>query len=158
MDASMTRIDCPIHSQGLVQNFSCRLHRKSPNSGFNSFSAEFFLRKDVSDARGVYLFSFKQGSSIINYTTMETDYCHALSALQSQFLYKMIADELRRVSNFPLHCPFKMNKRYFINEFTINTKLIPSYAPEMTFTSDCNIFVKKRRAIQMTIHGRVFRR
>ncbi|EDW88327.1 uncharacterized protein LOC6527525 [Drosophila yakuba] len=158
MDAIMTKIECPTHSPELVQNLSCRLHKKSPNSGSKSYSAEFSLRKDVNDVRGVYVFSFKHGTSLINYTASEMDYCQALAALHSQFLYKMIADELRRVSNFPLHCPFKMNKRYFIDEYTINSKLIPSYSPEMMFTSDCNIFIKKRRAIQLTIHGRIVRR
>nr|NP_001027259.1 uncharacterized protein Dmel_CG33644 [Drosophila melanogaster]AAZ66464.1 uncharacterized protein Dmel_CG33644 [Drosophila melanogaster] len=158
MDASMTQIECPIHSPEYVQNFSCRLHKKSPNSGSKSFSAEFSLRKEVNDVRGAYVFSFKQGKSIINYTAMEIDYCQALSALQSQILFKLIADELRRVSNFPLNCPFVMNKRYYVDEFTINPKVIPSYTPEMIFTSDCNIFIKKRRAMQLTIHGRVVRR
>ncbi|XP_043640837.1 uncharacterized protein LOC122611657 [Drosophila teissieri] len=158
MEAIMTKIECPNHSPEIVQNLSCHLHKKSPSSGSKSYSADFSLRNDANDIRGVYVFSFKQGSAIINYTASEMDYCQALAALHSHFLYKMIADELRRVSNFPLQCPFKMNKRYFINEFTINSKLIPSYAPEMSFTSDCNIYIKKRRAIQLTIHGRVVRR
>jgi len=119
MDASMTQIECPIHSPEYVQNFSCRLHKKSPNSGSKSFSAEFSLRKDVNDVRGAYVFSFKQGKSIINYTAMEIDYCQALSALQSQILFKLIADELRRVSNFPLNCPFVMVGKNSFNYYNL---------------------------------------
>ncbi|XP_017067924.1 uncharacterized protein LOC108105720 [Drosophila eugracilis] len=155
MEAYMTQIACPVHSPELVKNVSCHLNRTS--LGASSYSAEFSLTEDVSDAKGIYVFSIKRGSTLTNYTAMDIEYCEALASLQKQFLLKMIADELRRVSNFPLQCPFKRNKRYFINGFTINSKLIPSYVPELKFLSDCNIFVKKRKVLQLTIHGRVIR-
>ncbi|XP_016998308.2 uncharacterized protein [Drosophila takahashii] len=158
MDAYMTHISCPTFFPEVVKNVSCHLGGNSKHSGSpSSFSAEFSLAEDVTDVKGIYVFSLKHGPSIINYTAMELDYCEVLDSLQSQFLLKMIADELRRVANFPLQCPFKKNKRYYIDHFTINSKLIPSYAPELNWISDCNIFVKKRRALQLTIHGRVAR-
>ncbi|XP_037709498.1 uncharacterized protein LOC119546933 [Drosophila subpulchrella] len=157
MEAYMTQIKCPTYYPELVKNASCHLNRTSKDSGSSSYFAEFALSEDVSDVKGIYVFSLKRGAHITNYTAMELDYCQVLDSLQTQFLLKMIADELRRVSNFPLQCPFKKNNRYHIDGFTINSKLIPSYAPELNFISDCNIFVKKRKAIQLTIHGRVVR-
>ncbi|KAH8353108.1 hypothetical protein KR084_008988 [Drosophila pseudotakahashii] len=158
MDAYMTQIGCPTFYPEVVKNLSCHLDGNSKDSSSSSsYSVEFALAEDVTDVRGIYVFSLKRGSSIINYTAMELDYCQVLDSMQSQFLLKMIADELRRVSNFPLQCPFKRNKRYYIDKFTINSKLIPSYVPELNWISDCNIFVKKRRALQLNIHGRVVR-
>ncbi|XP_016961625.3 uncharacterized protein LOC108032327 [Drosophila biarmipes] len=157
MEAYMTQIKCATYYPEVVQNVSCHLNRTSKGSGSSSYSAEFALSEDVSDVKGNYVFSLKRGSHITNYTALELDYCQVLDSLQSQYLLKMIADELRRVSNFPLQCPFKKNKRFYIDHYTINSKLIPSYAPELVFISDCNIFVKKRRALQLTIHGRVVR-
>ncbi|KAH8246581.1 hypothetical protein KR032_008881 [Drosophila birchii] len=179
MDAFFTTIECPNHFPELVSNLSCHLDRSSQSNG--TFSVEFALAKDVKDIKGIYIFSVKRGSSISNYSAIEMDYCKALSTLQSQFLLKMIADELRRSANFPLQCPFKMvskcfktsqmpnlpiylfrsvlkKKRYYINRYTIDPKVVPSYAPEMNFKSDCHINLNKRKALQLIIHGRVVRR
>ncbi|XP_016978108.1 uncharacterized protein LOC108043808 [Drosophila rhopaloa] len=158
MEAYMTKIECPNHFPELIKNLSCHLNPSSQHSGSSEYSAEFVLTKDVTNVKGIYVFSLKRGSIITNYTAMEIDYCQALASLQSHFLLKMIADELRRVANFPLQCPFKMNKRYYVNNFSINSKLIPSYAPELNFISDCNIFVNNRKALTLIIHGRVVRR
>ncbi|KAH8356957.1 hypothetical protein KR200_007879, partial [Drosophila serrata] len=156
IDAYFTRIECPNYLPELVTNLSCHLDHSSQSNG--TFSAEFTLAKDVKDIKGIYMFSIIRGSSENNYTAIELDYCKALSDLQSHFLLKMIADELRKSANFPLQCPFKMKKLYYINRYTINTKAIPSYAPELSFKSDCHISLNKRKAIQLIIHGRVIRR
>ncbi|KAH8292786.1 hypothetical protein KR054_006175 [Drosophila jambulina] len=156
MDAYFTKIECPNHFPELVTNLSCHLDRSSQFNG--TFSAEFALAKDVKDVHGIYIFSIKLGSSINNYTAIELDFCEALLSLQSNFLLKMIADELRKSANFPLMCPFKKKKRYYIDKFRINSNVIPSYAPELSFKSDCQISVNKRKAIQLIIHGRVVRR
>ncbi|XP_017047811.1 uncharacterized protein LOC108092661 [Drosophila ficusphila] len=158
MDAFFTDIACPTYAPDLVKNVSCCLNPPLKGSLSSSYSAQFILTEDVSDAKGKYVVALKRGSSFINYTSLDLDYCQTLLSLQTQFLLKMIADELRRVANFPLQCPFKKNTTYYINRFTINSKAIPSYAPEMDFVSDCIIFVKKRKAMQLTIHGRVGRR
>ncbi|KAH8340557.1 hypothetical protein KR059_001197 [Drosophila kikkawai] len=156
MDAYMTAIECPNYLPELVTNLSCHLDRSSQSNG--TFSVNLTLAKDVKDIKGTYIFSIKRGSTINNYTAIEMDYCQALSSLQSNFLLKMIADELRRSANFPLQCPFKMKKLYYINRYTINPKMIPSYAPELNFKSDCLISLNKRKALRLIIHGRVVRR
>ncbi|XP_034670246.1 uncharacterized protein LOC117902762 [Drosophila subobscura] len=156
IDAYFTKMDCVNHMPGLMQNVSCRLDRKSHVT--SSFSVEFTLANTVKDVNGTYIFGVKRGSTVFNYTTLDINYCEALEALYSNYLLKMIADELRRVTNFPLHCPFKKNIQFYIKDYTIDTKMIPSYVPEINFVSDCTLIISQKKAFQLILYGRVARR
>ncbi|KAH8328705.1 hypothetical protein KR067_013646 [Drosophila pandora] len=153
MEAIMTKVECKNYMPDLMKNTSCQI----THGGGGMFSAEFTLTEDVTNSSGIYSFSLVRGSTITNYLKVDIDCCHDLEAIQTQILLKIIADELRRVSNFPLQCPFKKNTRYYMNNFTVDSNLIPMYAPEMTFKTDFLIFNKKRKAFQVIVFGRVFR-
>ncbi|KAH8329101.1 hypothetical protein KR074_003855 [Drosophila pseudoananassae] len=154
MEVIMTKFECKNYLPDITQNVSCQVNREHHKS---LFSAEFTLTEDVNNSTGIYSFSVIRGSTITNYLKVDIDFCHDLEAIQTQFLLKLIADELRRGSNFPLQCPFKKNTRYHLDNFTVDTNLIPMYAPEMTFKSDCLILINKRKALQVIVFGRVFR-
>ncbi|KAH8413258.1 hypothetical protein KR009_009272 [Drosophila setifemur] len=156
IDATMTKVECYNHLPEVARNLSCHLNRTS--KGFGSFSIQFALTEDVKDATGIYVVSIKRGPSYTNYTAIELDYCQALAALQTHFLLKIVADEIRRTSNFPLKCPFKKNKRYYIDDFTMDTGLLPSYVPDLHYKSDCQININKKKALELIVQGRVFRR
>ncbi|XP_044572393.1 uncharacterized protein LOC26515051 [Drosophila ananassae] len=143
----MTKIECPNYMPDLVRIVSCSLNSSS------SFSAEFAFAHDVWNTRGTYSFKIKRGSFMNNRTAVELDFCQALETLQSEHFLRLIADEFRRVANFPVSCPFKKNTRYHIDGFTINGNFIPSYAPELSFISDCMIYINRKRAMQLTIYG-----
>ncbi|KAH8260227.1 hypothetical protein KR026_006648 [Drosophila bipectinata] len=155
MEVIMTTVECKNYLPNLAQNVSCQVNREPHKRGL--FSAEFTLTEDVNNSTGIYSFSLIRGSTITNYLKVDVDFCHDLAAIQTQFLLKLIADELRRVSNFPLQCPFKKNTRYHMDNFTVDTSLIPTYAPEITFKSDTLIYINKRRALQVIIFGKVHR-
>ncbi|XP_017105292.2 uncharacterized protein [Drosophila bipectinata] len=143
----MSRIECPTHLPELVRNLSCSINSSS------SFSAEFALAHDVWNTRGSYTFKIRLGSFMSNRTSVDLDLCQALETLQSEHFLRLIADEFRRVANFPVSCPFKKNTRYHIDGFAISAKFIPSYAPELSFISDCMIFINRKQAFQLTIYG-----
>ncbi|XP_017153320.1 uncharacterized protein LOC108162878 [Drosophila miranda] len=155
MDAYFTKMECINHMPGLAQNVSCRLDRTSQIS--SSFSVELTLANTLNSINGTYIFGIKHGSTVSNYTTMEINYCDALEGIYSNYLLKMIADELRRAANFPFHCPFKKNTPYYIKDFTIDTRVIPSYVPEINFVSDCTLKLHKKKVFQLILHGRVAR-
>lgn len=109
MEAIMTKVECKNYMPELMKNTSCQI-----NQG-RMFSAEFTLTEDVTNSSGIYSFSLVRGSTITNYLKLDIDCCHDLEAIQTQFLLKLIADELRRVSNFPLQCPFKKVTKLIFN-------------------------------------------
>ncbi|XP_017072066.1 uncharacterized protein LOC108108509 [Drosophila eugracilis] len=160
MNAYMTKLECINYLPELITNVSCYLNKTAAqtNKRTASLYIEFALTQDVRDVEGVYVLTMKRGSHLTNFTTLKLDYCHLLSSVESQFLLRMVTTQVRRVGNLPLECPFKGNQQYYIRGFTINSKLIPSYLPEVNFISDAQINLKDRKACRIIIHGRLFRR
>lgn len=113
MEAIMTNVECKNYMPESIKNFNCQMIRTPHKGGL--FSAEFISTEDVTNSTGIYSFSVVRGSIATNYLKLEVDYCHDLEAMQTQFLLKLIADELRRVSNFPLQCPFKKVSKLVLN-------------------------------------------
>ncbi|XP_022231929.2 uncharacterized protein LOC111080558 [Drosophila obscura] len=151
MDAYFTKMECVNHMPQLMKNVSCHL------DGNRTFSVELSLAHTVKDVNGTYILGVKRGSAVSNYITMDINYCEALEALYSNYLIKMIAEELRRAGNFPNHCPFKKDTPFYIKDYTIDTRLIPSYVPEIDFISDCTIKIYNKKAFQLILYGRVVR-
>ncbi|XP_016997899.2 uncharacterized protein [Drosophila takahashii] len=151
MDAYMTNVECLNYVPEILKNVSCHLNQTAQST--SSLYIEFALAQDVRDVESIYILTMKRGSIMTNLTTMKLDLCQLLSSVESQFLLKMVTTQIRRIGNFPLECPFKMNKRYYVKGFTINSKLIPRYLPEMNFISDAHINLKDRRACRLIIHG-----
>ncbi|EDW99958.1 uncharacterized protein Dyak_GE23190 [Drosophila yakuba] len=151
-DVFLTKMECRNYMPELVRNVSCNLNQTSHRTG--SIDAEFILTQDVENLKGIFILTLKRGSHGTNFTTLNIDYCQILSSVEKHFIPKMVTTQLRQISNFPLQCPLKMNTRYYVKEFTINSKFIPSYMPETNFISDAHLNIKNRKAFRFLIEGR----
>ncbi|XP_052844961.1 uncharacterized protein LOC128257800 [Drosophila gunungcola] len=156
MEAHMTNIECTNYIPDIIMNVSCILNRTAHKTG--SLNMEFAVSQDVIDVNGIYILTIKQGSYLTNFTAIKLELCQLLDSVESHFLLKMVTTEIRRIGNLPLECPFKMNKRYYVKEFTINSNVIPSYIPAVNFISDFHIFIKNRKAGRIIIRGRLIHR
>ncbi|KAH8364336.1 hypothetical protein KR084_006103 [Drosophila pseudotakahashii] len=153
MNAYMTNVECLNYVPEILKNVSCHLNQTAKST--SSLYIEFALAQDVRDVEGIYILTMQRGSYLTNLTTRKLDYCQMLASVESQFVLKMVTTQIRRIGNLPLECPIKMNKRYYVKGFTINSKFIPSYLPEMNFISDAHINLKDRRACRLIIQGRI---
>ncbi|EDW76083.2 uncharacterized protein Dwil_GK19057 [Drosophila willistoni] len=157
INAYFTKVECINQWPELMPDLSC-YSNSSVNGESGSFSAEFTLAENVKELSGIYIVGIQRGKLITNYTASEMNFCVALETVQNNYLLKMIADELRRVGNFPLQCPFKKKHRYYLKDYRIDTKLIPSYTPDLTFVTDCVIATQKRTIFRFKTYGRVFKK
>ncbi|XP_051859220.1 uncharacterized protein LOC127565311 [Drosophila albomicans] len=104
---------------------------------------------------GHYIVGVEYNKKFINYLSIDMDYCAALHMAYNQNLLQLVLVGLRSVSNFPLNCPLKKNYTYFINGFTMDTKIVPAYMPEITFITNATFFYNKRAVSYVTCIGRV---
>ncbi|KAH8247001.1 hypothetical protein KR032_006476 [Drosophila birchii] len=155
MTAYMTNIECLNYRQDIFINVSCYVNRTSQGRG--RLTVEFSLSKDINEATGNYKVSVKRGSSISEYFSINIDYCKLLRGMQSHYILKMIYSEIRRFSNFLLECPYKMDTHYYLKDFNIDTKVLPSYLPEMDFISELEINYKKNIGLKIFTYGSLVR-
>ncbi|KAH8359846.1 hypothetical protein KR093_009096, partial [Drosophila rubida] len=95
--------------------------------------ANFTVTEDIAHITGVLNMKIKHTDKFMNYFTLDMDYCKLMQTLYSQYVLKMIVDQIRAVSNYPLDCPIKKNQEYYVKGFTFNTDLLPSYFPGVSF-------------------------
>ncbi|XP_075157716.1 uncharacterized protein LOC142230982 [Haematobia irritans] len=87
---------------------------------------------------------------------METqiDICRFLNAKHNNFL-SIVAQELRRTSNFPRKCPFLKDVIYSIKNYTINDESYPPFFPKGNFQYDIQLKPNNVREINIRIKGSV---
>ncbi|KAH8404827.1 hypothetical protein KR222_004936, partial [Zaprionus bogoriensis] len=153
--AEFTRVDCiNFYPEGIQVN--CEISRQSNN--ITAFNMNFTFTEDICDLRGEFNIMFQHGINVVNYTSFDLDFCKIMQLVHTTRLVQSLATGLRRVSNFPMSCPFKMNKQYYVHGFTLNSSAFPSYFPEMSFISDATFLPNQQLGIRLRIFGSLRRK
>lgn len=103
--AEYSKVECINFVPSLVQ-LNCGVTWISKNK--SALNMNFTFTEDVGDLYGEMNLVFQFGKHIVNYTSFEVDFCTILQSVHTTRLIQSIAVELRRVSNLPMKCPFKM--------------------------------------------------
>ncbi|KAH8273896.1 hypothetical protein KR044_002956, partial [Drosophila immigrans] len=136
-----TKLEC-VNKWPEILQIKCHINRTSKN--ISAVYGELIFSEEIKNMNGNYLLGVEYNNKFINYTSVDLDYCAALQMVHSQSLIQLVFVGMRRVSNFPLNCPLKKNQLYYINGFTINTDIIPSYFPTITFVADATYVTNRR--------------
>jgi len=175
MDVYLTNVETFNFASEIVQNLSCYINKTAESLGL--FNAEFAFTQDIGYADGYFFLTTQRSSFLANLTSMKLNYCQIFSSAQSQYMLKMVLNEIRRIGNFPLECPFKKvsklaikclltilhfflffkNKRYFLKDFSTTANFLPSYIPEMNFSSNVQVNFKDRKGFRLVTYGHVAR-
>ncbi|KAH8378144.1 hypothetical protein KR093_009624, partial [Drosophila rubida] len=151
LTVEFTKMNANIKSPELL-DFNYSLNRTSNN--ISAIYVTFKLSEDLFELRGPFNLRFKYTEKYYNYITLDIDYCKGLVSLYNSYIMKGIVDELRTVSNYPLDCPLKKNKHYYINGFAFNTNILPSYFPEISFALDATFRTShQRNVLKVDIFG-----
>ncbi|KAH8273893.1 hypothetical protein KR044_002955, partial [Drosophila immigrans] len=150
-----TKLEC-VNQWPEIFQIKCHINRTSKN--ISAIYGEGILSEDMANVNGNYLVGVEYNNKFLNYTSVDLDYCAALQMVHSQSLIQLVTVGLRSVSNFPLNCPFKKNFTYFVNGFTMDTKIVPVYMPEISFMSNATFFYNKRALFYATCFGRVLKK
>lgn len=156
--AEFTKVECISQLPEIVQ-INCTINRTFEN--ISALYVEFILFQDIYAANGIFTLFFKHGNKSIKYDTQNIDYCSVLGNFHNQYFFRMFIAGVRRISNIPLKCPFKkvnnelvlffrynlipiififlQDQIYYVNGFTVDPKIIPSYFPELSFNSETTI-------------------
>lgn len=131
--AEFSKVECIQVAPDYVQ-FNCELIWPSKN--ISALNINFTFSQDVEDLYGQFNLRFHYGNKIINYTNLEMDFCTILQTVHATRLIQSIAVRLRRASNLPMKCPFKMaslitNSKYtyFPLNFFVSIEQILLYWP-----------------------------
>ncbi|KAH8311512.1 hypothetical protein KR044_006672 [Drosophila immigrans] len=155
VEAYFTKAEFVNQFPELLQ-ISHHINRTAENLSALYVQIEFQENMDHLD--GVFNLKFQHGKNMVNYSTLELNYCEAFQMVHRHYLVQMIFAELRRVSNLPLKCPFKKNTQYYVNGFTIDTKVIPSYLPQLAFKTDITVLSTGRNILRIILSGQVQRK
>ncbi|XP_058987886.1 uncharacterized protein LOC131806945 [Musca domestica] len=92
----------------------------------------------------------------MNVFKVDTRGCDALKSSHDKMnLLKVIFREIFRVSNIPRKCPILANKKYFINNYTVNDDDFPPIFPSLEFRIKIDIIVDKDAIATAVIKGRI---
>ena len=147
--------------------------------GKQTMNAVLVLKKDVIHLINQYRFIVDIKQKNNTYISIDLNICEALTSSFTNVVIRLISEEIHRVSNFPYECPLKkvhnysriidlisssclcfyfQNFRYIINNFTINTKFIPSFTPDLKWYSNCDFYVMQRKVLRFNTYGEVNRK
>ncbi|KAH8415110.1 hypothetical protein KR215_003648, partial [Drosophila sulfurigaster] len=155
LTTEFSKFEC-VNQWPEILQIKCHINRTSRN--ISALYGEFKFWEDVNNIKGNYLVGVEYNKNFINYTAVELDYCAALHTAYSQTLLQVVAVGLRSVSNFPHSCPFKKNKTYFVNGFTMDPKIVPVYMPNLSFITNATIFYNRRAVFYVTCFGRIVKK
>ncbi|KAI8122514.1 hypothetical protein CVS40_6577 [Lucilia cuprina] len=141
IDCSRRRFYLELH------NFSCQKYGKQLkqldcmykeySKNHFSFSHTVIFDRDMDDNFKIRIWiDVKQLSAkkYFRFADIKLGACSSLSQrLDHQFI-RLLATEYKRTTNLPIHCPFKGNFLYKMDNFTLRTQNFPAYAPECSFT------------------------
>jgi len=105
MDVYLTNVEVFNFAPEIIKNLSCYINKTAESLGL--FNAEFAFTQDIGYADGYFFLTTQRSSFLANLTSMKLNYCQIFSSAQSQYMLKMVLNEIRRIGNFPLECPFK---------------------------------------------------
>ncbi|KAH8404828.1 hypothetical protein KR222_004931 [Zaprionus bogoriensis] len=151
MRAEFTKVECITQYPEIIR-VNCTIGTQKYNNR-SALYVEVILEEEVKSVNGIYIISFKHDNRFINYTAVELDYCESLHMLQNHPLLQLIVNNIRSVSNTPIQCPFKKNFKYYLNGFTIERKMIPTYLPEVIFKTDATFLWNQRQVLRITVFG-----
>lgn len=168
-----TKVECITQLPEILQ-VNCSINRTLNN--VSALFVDFKLSQDVYSSNGTFSLFFKHGNNSIKYDTQNIDYCTVLANIQNQYLFQMIISGIRKISNIPLSCPFKkvnyehklfelliiliflQNMIYYVRGFVVDTKIIPSYFPEMSFHSETTFNWNGKLAVCFKAFGQLRRK
>uniref|UniRef100_A0A1I8P1F2 Uncharacterized protein n=1 Tax=Stomoxys calcitrans TaxID=35570 RepID=A0A1I8P1F2_STOCA len=114
-------------------------------TNYYSLQSKFMFDRDMSDTLEVRVWVYiklANSKNGIQFLDIRLKMCDILeNALQNPLAKKIFA-EFRRTSNIPAMCPFKANFLYQMNNFTVNDKYAPTYAPLLNFTVGYDLYEK----------------
>ncbi|XP_030377779.1 uncharacterized protein LOC115626540 [Scaptodrosophila lebanonensis] len=149
----LTSVECENFMPRFMTNLSCVL--KCNKLDQPVVDMDFFLARDFYNISIAFSVKLVRAKSVMNYLTIRLDACAALSALHDHFLTRIIANEIRDASNFPLSCPFEKNKHYYMRNYKVNGDALPNYVPELSFTSIGDFYAGRRKTFRFLLSGRV---
>ncbi|KAH8359516.1 hypothetical protein KR093_007354, partial [Drosophila rubida] len=150
--AYFTKVDF-INKLPDVLQISHQMNRTAEN--LTALYVKFQFSEDMGNMHGTFNLKFQHRKNMINYSSLELNYCEAFQMVHKHYMMQMVFTGIRRVSNLPLKCPFKKNQPYYVNGFVIDTKLIPSYLPQVAFSSDITVLSKDRDVVHIFLSGQV---
>lgn len=136
-------LNCKIDDPKLMEELKCWLQPDS--RGFLTMSAYLILKVDVWHVVNRFRFLIDMHNTNQSYLSIDVDICSAFSDRHTNFVMRLIAEEIYRVSNFPLACPLKKGIRYEIRNFTIISKYIPPFTPRLKWVSSSNFYLNKAK-------------
>ncbi|CAD6993504.1 unnamed protein product [Ceratitis capitata] len=151
------RVDCLIYDTARVSLFNCSLV-KDNITGELVLNANLKLSKELNEFKLKNTMVLNRTGIIQKFYDVEIDVCEALSQRFDFYLYRMVINEVHRISNIPLQCPIKYNFSYYLRNCTINSKYFPQFLPNLEWSSYHNITKNKRVLLSLNAYGSLVRR
>lgn len=136
-------ITCNVDDPKIIEELKCWLQLDS--RGFLTMSASLTSKVDLWHIVNRFRFLIDMYKTNQSYLSVDVDICSAFSDWNTNFVMRLIAEEIYRVSNLPMSCPLKKGIRYEIRNFTIISKYIPAFTPRLKWVSSSNFYLNKAK-------------
>ncbi|XP_046805007.1 uncharacterized protein LOC124419453 [Lucilia cuprina] len=153
INAYFEGLDCTKYDKDYLEKVECWL--ATDVRGQKMMNAVFVLKKDALTLINRYQFLIQLKNNNNSYISMDVDICKALGTSFTNPVTRMVSEEIHRVSNYPYGCPLKKGKRYAINNFSINSRLIPTFTPTLKWISNSEFYVGPKHILRFDAFGRV---
>ncbi|XP_058982100.1 uncharacterized protein LOC109612213 [Musca domestica] len=145
----LQNISCTFDKE-LVKMLECRYVKPA------RVSLNFQLQRDLHENAELHIRVYAtpfRGRKPIEFLNVKTNICQTLSQTMAFPLLKNIMSQLRSTSNFPYSCPVKKDIEFYIKNFNLNTKLVPAYAPQLTFNCSLDFYEHGKLVTTFYIEG-----
>ncbi|KAH8407769.1 hypothetical protein KR222_004619, partial [Zaprionus bogoriensis] len=150
--ADFTKFEC-INQLPEILHIDCNINRTTDFEP--GLFVNFQIVEDISNLNGNFNIFFKYDKKTIKYKTHEMDYCLTFANVHKDRILQVVTAGIRRNSNISLSCPFKKNKSYYVNGFTIDQTIIPRYIPKLTFSTELTFISKGRLLLVIKTFGQI---
>ncbi|XP_054729358.1 uncharacterized protein LOC129238353 [Anastrepha obliqua] len=156
LSLQLQRVECRIYDESSIKSLNCSLRRDNITKEM-VLDADLTLTRQINNVKCKNAIVFEHNGFTHKFHELEVDICQALSQRFDFYLFRLILDEIHRVTNFPLQCPLEKDVQYHLRSFTLNSKDFPQFLPNMKWSFYNNFSTSKKITMGFDVFGSLTR-
>ncbi|XP_075165063.1 uncharacterized protein LOC142237593 [Haematobia irritans] len=121
-----------------------------------TLNMNFMYERAVSDNAEYHIrvyFTPEKAVKAVKFLDVKLNICNFLSTATTIPLMKAILAEIRKAGNLPYECPLKVDHLYSLSNYSISTKLLPTYTPRLKFNFTLDTYNDMKNIGRFLVEG-----
>ncbi|XP_075167773.1 uncharacterized protein LOC142239918 [Haematobia irritans] len=149
----LNNVTCTKYST-MLQRFDCDFKMLTRSN--YSLNMNYIYKRTLNENAEYHFRAFftpENAVKAVKFFDVKLNICNFLSTSMSIPLMKAIMQETRKTSNLPYECPLKAGHLYSLSNFSVSTKILPTYTPCLKFNFSIDTYNDMKIIARFIVEG-----